>query len=161
MSSQPTRSRPRPYWDLDAEAPLPWSWAIERLERARNYWIAHSRLDGRAAARPVWGVWSGDSLLFDSGSLDHKLRAEPRVEVHLESGDEVVILIGDAEHVHDRDTLRAMADAINAKYHWDWQPDGFPAPFRVRPVRALGWQSDPTGLDRGALFGRTGTRWTF
>lgn len=158
---EPARTRPRPYWDVEAEPPLPWPWAIERLEGARNYWVVLSRPDGRPSARPVWGVWLEGAFLFDSGSMDAKLTADPRVEVHLESGDEVVILVGEAERVRDPETLRSMADAINAKYRWDWKPDGFPAPFRVRPVHAFGWISDPSGLDRGANFGRTGTRWTF
>lgn len=157
----PARSRPIPYWDADAEAPLPWVWATERLERARNYWVVLMRSNGRPTARPVWGVWLGDSLFIDSGSMAAKLSADPRVEVHLESGDEVVIITGEAERVSDPAALRSMADLINAKYHWDWEPDRFPAPFRIRPKRALGWMSDPTGLDRGELFARTGTRWTF
>ena len=41
----------------DSEGVLPWSWAVERLTNAHNYWIATG---GRGAApqlTDVWGVW--------------------------------------------------------------------------------------------------------
>lgn len=161
MRGEPRVDRPTPYWNIAMPAPLPWSWAVERLERARNYWIVLQRTSGHPYARPVWGVWLDGALHFDSSSMDANLRAGGGVEVHLESGDEVVILAGTASAVTDRARLERMAVAINAKYRWDWTPEGFPAPYVLRPLRAYGWCSDPTGADRGALFGETGTRWTF
>ena len=85
----------------------------------------------------------------------------PEVSVHLESGDEVVVIDGRAERVNDQGVRTVMAEAINTKYAWDWSPDQFPAPFVVRPKRAFGWCSDPTGRDKGKLFAESGTRWTF
>jgi len=38
------------------EGLLPWSFALERLEKARNYWVATTRPDGRPHTVPVWGV---------------------------------------------------------------------------------------------------------
>ncbi|HLF69630.1 MAG TPA: pyridoxamine 5'-phosphate oxidase family protein [Actinomycetota bacterium] len=160
-AQKPKVDRPLGYWDTESEAPLPWSWASERLERARNYWVVLKRKNGRAYARPVWGVWLDGAFYFDSSSMDQNLATDPEVSVHLESGDEVVIVDGRAERVSDPGARTVLADAINAKYAWDWSPDRFPAPFVIRPKRAFGWCSDPTGMDRGRLFGESGTRWTF
>jgi len=41
---------------------LPWSWAVERLSAAHNYWICTTRPDGRPHAVPVWGVWLDDAV---------------------------------------------------------------------------------------------------
>jgi hypothetical protein len=74
---------------------LPRSWAEQRLVAARNYWIATTRPDGRPHCRPVWGVWLPDGFWFSTGSLArHNLAANPQITVHLESGDQVVILEG-------------------------------------------------------------------
>jgi len=54
----------RPHWP-DALEKTPagdaglkhWSWALERLEKSHNYWIATSRPDGRPHLMVVWGIW--------------------------------------------------------------------------------------------------------
>jgi Pyridoxamine 5'-phosphate oxidase/Protein of unknown function (DUF5131) len=72
---------------------LPWAWAEQRLVAARNYWIATTRPDGRPHTRPVWGVWLPDGFWFSTGSLArHNLLTNPQIAVHLESGDQVVIV---------------------------------------------------------------------
>src|SRR5581483_5634383 len=43
---------------------LPWSWAVERLEKSKNYWVASTRPDGRPHVMPVWGAWIANSLWF-------------------------------------------------------------------------------------------------
>jgi len=49
-----------PYWPdaltkpTDSAALKPWSWALERLEKSHNYWIATSRSDGRPHLMVVW-----------------------------------------------------------------------------------------------------------
>ena len=35
---------------------LPWAWALERLTRSHDYWVATSRPDGRPHVMPVWAV---------------------------------------------------------------------------------------------------------
>src|SRR4051812_30272983 len=88
---------------------LPWSWAADRLLTARNYWVCTVTDRGRPHAAPVWGVWYLHTLYFstDPQSLKGRnLMTRADVVVHLESGDEVVILHGktryfaDAREVH-------------------------------------------------------------
>ena len=143
--------------------PLPWRWATDRLAAARNYWISTTRLDGRPHARPVWGVWLEGAFYFSTGSLAAAhLPEHPEITVHLESGSETVILEGRARVVDDRARIVGIVDVYNPKYHWDMDPDELPGPFyEVRPTVAFGWLSDDTGLDRGAAFEASTTRWKF
>ena len=156
-------SRPRMFGGHPEPRLLPWRWAEARLVSAGNYWVASTRPDGRPHCRPVWGVWLEGMLYFSTGSLiDDNLRANPEVTVHLESGDEAVIVEGVGEPVTDAALWRSFTAAYNPKYQWDFEPGRiFGGFWRVRPRVAFGWLSDPTGLDHGAAFGGTATRWTF
>lgn len=76
---------------------LPWSHAEERLAKSRNYWICKARHDGRPHSIPVWGLWLEGALYFGTARASRKagnLAHKPAVSVHLESGDDVVILEG-------------------------------------------------------------------
>ncbi|MCC6857905.1 MAG: pyridoxamine 5'-phosphate oxidase family protein [Bryobacterales bacterium] len=97
---------------------LPWSYVDQRMSASRNYWIATTRPGGRPHAMPVWGVWLDGRLYFstDHDSLKSRnLRGNPAVAVHLESGDDVVILEGAAQLAGGND-LTAFDDAYSAKY---------------------------------------------
>ena len=133
----------------DEEGRLPWEWADARLGAAHNYWIATGGSAGPNAA-PVWGLWLGDVFVFSTNPTSRKgrdLAADPRIVVHLESGDEVVILQGSAEPLepalHDR-----VRDEYEQKYGMRLDPDeGW---FQLRPSRGQAWrESDyPTSATR-------------
>lgn len=137
-----------------AEGMLPWEHVVSRLASARNYWVSSTRPDGRPHAVPVWAVWV-DGALYHGGGGDTRrarnLDANPQVAVHLESGDEVVILEGTTEKLTedtaDADLLRRIDDAYEAKYG---MRHGTPV-WLLRPHRALAWTEYPT----------TATRWEF
>jgi hypothetical protein len=150
----PRRSRPRfePAYGIHEgeEGMLDWSWAEERLDRSRNYWIGSTNADGTPAVAPVWGVWRDGALYFGTNPRSQKGRniaRNARVVVHLESGDEVVILHGDVDVVRPDD---AILDAYEAKY--DYRP-GREGLYRVRPRVALAW------LERD--YPKTATRFDF
>jgi PPOX class probable F420-dependent enzyme len=155
---EPTASRPRfaPGYGVpeSSEGMLPWSWAEARLESARNYWIGTSRGDGSPHAAPVWGLWIGDAVLFSTSPNSRKgrnLARDPRVVVHLESGDEVVIVEGEVERVA---LDEASADAYEAKYAFRPDPDWAEGLwYAVRPRLAYAW------LESG--YPRTATRFAF
>src|SRR3954467_12923982 len=76
---------------------LPWSWVERECTKSRNYWICTTRPDGRPHAMPVWGLWFDGALVFSTDPASTKgrnLAARPDVVVHLESGDDVVIVEG-------------------------------------------------------------------
>jgi nitroimidazol reductase NimA-like FMN-containing flavoprotein (pyridoxamine 5'-phosphate oxidase superfamily) len=140
MAVGPRRSRPGfgPEYGIaeGEEGMLDWGWAEERLAASRNYWIATSGEDGAPASAPVWGVWHGGAVWFGTSPSSRKgrnLARDPRVVVHLESGNEVVILYGEVERVPLEE---AVADAYEVKY--DYRPDQ-PEFLRLRPRRAVAW----------------------
>lgn len=103
------------------EGMLPWDHVVERVERADNYWVGTSGPAGQPHAVPVWGAWVRDALYFGVGPRSARnLERNPRVVVHLESGNDVVILEGRAEQVHnpDPDVSVDLDDALAAKYKW-------------------------------------------
>ena len=155
---EPTASRPDfPGYGLreDDEGLLPWTWATERLAESRNYWICTASADGAPHARPVWGVFVEDGVCFgtkpDSVKGRHLAR-DPRLQVHLESGDEVVILHGRVELAPAE-----LSEAIDAEYQrkYDFSPleDGIKGWYRVRPERGYAW--------RERDFPHTATRFDF
>jgi hypothetical protein len=158
---EPQAAPPILFGETAASALLPWSWAVERLAGARNYWVATVRPNGRPHCRPLWGVWLEDGLWFYTGSLAIKnLAANSEVSVNLEGGDEAVILEGVAEKVTAPVDLQRFVEAYNPKYSWTAYPaDGEisdatgnvgPA-YRVTPRVVFAWQTDM----------RDPTRWTF
>ncbi len=122
---------------------LPWSHAHERLERSRHYWVSTTSADGRPHAVPVWGVWVDGAVCFGGGPdtrWSRNLRANPKVAVHLEKGDDVVILEGDIARVEapDDPLVARVQDAYNKKYKMPHPP-----PFWVlRPGVAFVWDKD-------------------
>src|SRR5437660_10815397 len=90
---------------------LPWSHARERLTGSRNYWICTVRPDGRPHSIPVWGFWLDDALYFGTSKTTRKARNlahNPAVSVHLESGDDVIILEGTAVEVSDKAIVKKI-----------------------------------------------------
>lgn len=142
--------------------PMPWSWAEERLAGARTYWICTARTGLGPHARPVWGVWLDEAFWFSTASqVRGNLRAESSMTVHLESGEEVVIVEGTAERVTEPGDLGRFVDANNEKYAWNSfvEGDGVSDPdgnagsvYRLHPRRAFGWTMDLEA---------TATRWSF
>ena len=170
-ASQPTVDRPKgpEEYGIPAndEGLLQWSWAEEQLRNAANYWIGTVRPDGRPHSTPVWGVWLDGALYFDGSPETRRMKnivANPEVAIHLESGDEVVILEGRAEAVSrppGRELAEDLARIYAAKYVAhnytpavdQWDNGGLCA---MRPRVALGWT-----LRAGEEFGKSYTRWRF
>ena len=142
---------------------LTWLWATERLTRARNYWIATTRPDGRPHSRPVWGVWLDGVFYFSTGSLAaQNLTANHGISVHLESGSEVVIIEGLAETVSDVALVELVVNQYNEKYHWNVDPNNLPGPFyAVRPQTAFGWHFEESDINPESSALGNATRWRF
>jgi len=139
---------------------LPWKWLDVRMEESPNYWIStHS--SSYPSSRPVWGIWLSPILLFSTGSqIARNIARDPRVQVNLESADELVLIEGIAEPLRDEKTARVWAEQYNEKYSWD-MPASVDDVYRVIPKRALAWLCDSTGLDAGVGFSNSATEWKF
>lgn len=136
---------------------LPWSYVTERMAAARNYWVATARPDGRPHVMPVWGLWLDGSFCFSTDPASRKARniaGRPEIAVHLESGDDVVILEGRVEAVSDRSLLARFADAYDTKYAFRPEVDTpEPAVWRLDARVAFAWQEKD--------FPSSATRWSF
>ncbi len=137
---------------------LPFSHAEARLTKSRNYWICTSRPDGRPHSIPVWGFWVDGALYFGTGRASRKARnlaQNSAVSVHLDSGDDVVILEGRAVEVDltHKPTLTKLDAASSTKYKMPLPVSPEVVVYSVRPRVVLAW----TEKD----FPRNATRWEF
>jgi nitroimidazol reductase NimA-like FMN-containing flavoprotein (pyridoxamine 5'-phosphate oxidase superfamily) len=101
------------------EGLVPWAEVEARLESSRNYWIGTTRADGKPHAMPVWGVWTNDALVFGTDKNSRKARNIARqadVTLHLESGDDVVIIEGAARTVTNKSEIAAIDILYRKKY---------------------------------------------
>jgi hypothetical protein len=163
MGSAPLAARPdMPDYGIATEADglLLWQHVSEQMAKAHNYWIGTARPDGRPHATPVWGVWVDETFYFSMGPRSVKARnlaANPALVVHLESGDDVVVLEGVGESISALDPalFERIADQYAAKYNgFRPEPPSAETPFVALRCRvAFGWLETD--------FVRSATRWTF
>ncbi|MBZ5679058.1 MAG: pyridoxamine 5'-phosphate oxidase family protein [Acidobacteriia bacterium] len=138
---------------------LPFSHAEKRLTDSKNYWACTARPDGRPHSIPVWGFWIDRAIYFGTARSTRKARnlaRNPAVSIHLESGDDVVILEGNAVEVdlNDSPTFKKLDAASRAKYKMPLMIiPRESVVYSVHPRTVLAW----TEKD----FPKTATRWTF
>jgi hypothetical protein len=136
---------------------LSWKHAEERLVRSRNYWICTARPDGRPHSIPVWGYWIDGAFYFGTARSSRKARnlaGNPAVSMHLESGDDVVIVEGRVAEVKDRETFRKIDDASTAKYKMPLMTvPGETVIYCLQPRVVLAWTEKN--------FPHDATRWEF
>ena len=121
---------------------LPWSYVEEQCIASRNYWLCTTRAEGRPHAMPVWGLWLEGRVVFSTDPASLKARnflARPDVVVHLESGDEVVVVEGRVEAMA-AELLPAFLDALEAKYDYRPNAEQTEGVYQVRPERVLAWR---------------------
>ncbi|MBA3331299.1 MAG: pyridoxamine 5'-phosphate oxidase family protein, partial [Actinobacteria bacterium] len=78
---------------------LTWEWVLDHLAGCRNAWLSTVRPDGRPHAAPLWIVIAGGRLWFSTPRTTTKaknLRADGRIALHVDSGDVVTIIEGQA-----------------------------------------------------------------
>ncbi len=132
---------------------LPWDFVAERMAAARNYWVSTAGAQGPHAA-PVWGLWHAGAFYFSTGADSRKgrnLAAAPQVSVHLESGDEVVILEGIVAEVKDSSVLRSLDKDYKKKYGMPMQGPGLI--FKLLASKIFAWREKD--------FPQSATRWNF
>jgi hypothetical protein len=128
---------------------LSWSDVAARLAAARTYWLCTTMPSGAPHAAPVWGVVAGGTLYLYSERHTVKARnlaADPRLVVHLESGEDVLIVRGMAEDAGSPSQVPGVVAALAAKYTGagdrrylpDADPD-FDVVYALRPQLAMMW----------------------
>ncbi|MBN1453736.1 MAG: pyridoxamine 5'-phosphate oxidase family protein [Anaerolineales bacterium] len=116
-----------------------WDYVTQQLTEAKNYWLCSTRPDGRPHVVPRWAVYVDGKIYYDGSSETRHARnivENPHVSLHLESGDQVVILEGTARPA-EKPSLelgRKLAQAYQAKY------------------TAHGYAPEPNQWDEGGLY---------
>ena len=138
---------------------IPWQWVETQMTVSRNYWVGTVGADGRPHIMPVWGMWFEGAFTFGTAAASRKARnlaGTPQIAVHLESGDEAVILEGSAEKVTDAAFLDRFADAYKTKY--EFRPDlndDTTATYTLIPPWSLPvWKATSQRLLHGGCFRR-------
>jgi len=158
------RSRPSTpgYFKAETEGAglIDWAPIAERFAVSHNYWVSTASKSGRPHAMPVWGVWLDDRFAFSTSPESRKarnLRANPRIAVHLEDGNAVIVIEGRARELRDTAELSAFLAAYNPKYAWNFTADQVAeGVFEMAPETAFAWLGG-----EGEAFGGTATRWRF
>jgi hypothetical protein len=155
---QPGRPDAPPSYGIaaDPDGMLAWSWVEAQLTATRNYWLCTAGADGRPHAVPVWGLWLDGAVAFSTDPASRKgrnLAVDPRAVVHLESGDDVVVVEGQVVPLPS-ELVEVYRDSYEAKY--GFRPDPAAAEgitYVLRPDRVLAWreQDFPTSATRWLL----------
>ena len=136
---------------------LRWSWASERLERALVYWLATTGSDLKPHVIPIWGAWVDGRWYVEGGATrwQRNLRENPQLAIHIEIGDEVVIVEGTAtELIAPAAPLSDRILAGYAKYKAaddyeasadNWKEGGL---WELRPIKAFAWSDFPADMTR-------------
>ena len=151
--------------DTPSWAPLPWSWAAERLAGNRNFWVVTVSADGRPHALPVWGVWDDAEgrFAFSCSPRARKARnlaGNPHAVVMTDDTVECLSVEGEASPVLGEQRLAEWIDRYLARYQ-PLAPD-LSADFLRRhlmmefvPDRAFAI------IEREDEFSTRATRWVF
>ncbi|MFN7035772.1 MAG: pyridoxamine 5'-phosphate oxidase family protein [Bellilinea sp.] len=138
---------------------LAWEEVESRLIAARNYWVCTTRANGRPHVMPVWGIWQDNCFYFGTDLQSIKGRNlihSPHLMVHLESGDDAVILECRAEQVIEPPLLKRVLSAYSEKYGVFSDESELTSQtifFAAKPYKALAW--------RESSFPTSATRWRF
>jgi hypothetical protein len=141
---------------------LPWKWAVNRLSKSREYWIATTCPDGAPHAMVVWGLWWENEFCFSTGRQSRKTRnlnQNSKCVICNENANEAVIVEGVAERMLNVPRIRKFLSLYERKYKFDMS--GMAAGmislkepvFVVRPHKVFG-QTEKA-------FATTATRWKF
>ena len=140
------------------EGLLPWEFVEERMRRALHYWVATLHPAGRPHTVPTWAAWLDGRLFLDGSPQTRRFRnveANPATSIHLESGEEVVIMEGKTYPVGrpDPDFARKLAAAYAEKYASrgyspapdTWDNGGL---YYFTPSKVFAWSKFPEDLTR-------------
>jgi hypothetical protein len=128
-----------------------WSWVVAQLTDSKTYWLWSVRPDGRPHVVPRWAVYVDGKIYYDgSPQTRHaqNIESNSNVSVHLESGDQVVILEGTSGPA-GRPTPELAAKLVQA-YRKKYAKQGYaPKPhqwdegglYSFTPRQCIAWTS--------------------
>lgn len=137
-----------------------WDTAMGWLADALHYWLATTRPDGTPHVVPRWGVWWDERFWYDGSPQTRHARnlvTNPACVLHLESGEQALILEGESRATGplDMETGTALASEYARKYGpaysptadaWSGEDGGGMAVFT--PHRGFAWSQFPDDVTR-------------
>ncbi|HEX5416311.1 MAG TPA: pyridoxamine 5'-phosphate oxidase family protein [Chloroflexota bacterium] len=142
---------PKHYQAAKGDEIISWSSVADKLAQARNYWLATTNPDGRPHVTPVWGAWVADIFYFDgifTARWARNLASNPAASIHLESGDEVVIVEGKVDDVAADQDLAARIIAEWQEKYGRLLPEPTGGMYRLIPRVARAWSRFPDDATR-------------
>jgi hypothetical protein len=129
---------------------MTWADIAKRLSASREYWLSTTTPSGAPHAAPVWGVVTEETLYFYSQRNTVKARnlaADPRTVVHLESGEDVLIVSGLLDDLGTPAEVGYVVAALAAKYtrpadqqYMPGNDPDFDVVYALRPRSAMAWR---------------------
>ena len=146
-------------------APLPWSWAAERMVANRNFWVVTVSADGRPHALPVWGVWEEDEgrFAFSCAPRARKARnlaANPHAVIMTDDTVECLSIEGVAHPVRGDERQAQWIERYLAKYQ-PISPDISADFLRQHLVVEFVPERAFAIIEREEEFSTRATRWVF
>ena len=139
---------PKGYADNPASY-VDWEWVAEQMTVSKNYWLSSVRPDGRPHVVPRWGVFIDNKFFYDGSPKTlhaRNIMKNPYVSLHLESGDQVVMMegISEAAEKPTSEFANQLAEAISGKYSDDgyspkpdqWDEGGL---YVFTPRQCIAW----------------------
>lgn len=157
--ANPKISRPQfpPGYVENPKSSVSWNTVEDRLRNAKNYWLCSVYPDGRPHVIPRWAVYVDGKIYYDGSPETRHARniaQNPRAALHLESGDQALIVEGTARAAGK--PSESLAARIAAAYCEKYTQFGYcPEPnqwddgglFVFTPQKVLTWTNfmdDPT-----------------
>jgi Pyridoxamine 5'-phosphate oxidase len=127
-----------------------WAHIAAKLAAARNYWLGTTATTGAPHAAPVWGVVVDDQFYVYSERKTVKakhIERDPRVVVHLESAEHVVIVHGRMIDEGRPSDMPGVVAALSVKYsdpgdkqYLPSTDEDFDVIYRLHADSALLWE---------------------
>ena len=147
---------PKGYADNPASY-VTWDWVAEQLTESKNYWLSSVRPNEHPHVVPRWGVFMDNKFYYDGSPETRHARnivENPHVSLHLESGDQAVILEGISKPANkpEPELANRLAEEYRRKYTQhgyspelnQWDEGGL---YVFSPHQCIAWSNftqDPT-----------------
>jgi nitroimidazol reductase NimA-like FMN-containing flavoprotein (pyridoxamine 5'-phosphate oxidase superfamily) len=122
---------------------VPWETVREELTKARVYWLATVRRDGRPHVVPVDGVWVDDRFYYGGAPETVHRRtvdANPEVVMHIGDGLQAFIVEGRVEvTMRSPKEAEQLAAVANDKYGYGVEAKRYEAVPTLVPRLVLAW----------------------
>jgi general stress protein 26 len=150
MLLMPRRVRPKlpEKWHVpnDPKMWITWGHAHNKLDREKVYWVSTASSQGRPHSAPVWGIWKANKFYFETDPKSVKgknLLSNPQLVIHLQDGNDTVILEGTARREKSARALNRLRQDYARKYRYrpDWSNELDQVVFRVEPTIAHAWKA--------------------